>query len=115
MWNQTHIKEPYKYKLGNDEIYLTKKVINKEPMPPKPTAPFNCNIWHDGAKKNDFKKGKPFGWEYHSKGSLMEIYRLYGGGWSLDRREYANWGDSVKYKDAETNNAQREGYIQCIW
>lgn len=43
-WNQTHIKEPDKYKLGNGEIYLTKKVINKDPMPPKPIAPFNCKI-----------------------------------------------------------------------
>lgn len=114
-WNQTHIKEPDKYKLGNGEIYLTKKVINKDPMPPKPIAPFNCKIWHDGDKTNGYNKGKPYGWEYHSKGSLMEIFRLYGKGWSLKRKDYANWGDSISYKDAETNEFSREGNIQCIW
>lgn len=97
LWNQTHIKDPDKYKLGKGEIYSTKKIINKDPMPPKPTAPFNCNIWHDGDKTNDYKHGKPYGWEWHSEGSLMEIFRLYGHGWSLMSKTYANWGDSVKY------------------
>ena len=115
LWNQTHIKEPDKYKLGNGEIYLTKKIINKEPMPPKPIAPFNCNIWHDGDKTNGYNHGKPYGWEWHSKGSLMEIFRLYGRGWSLISKTYANWGDSVKYKDADSNKVNREGSFQCIW
>ena len=45
----------------------------------------------------------------------MEIFRLYGKGWSLKRKDYTNWGDSISYKDAETNEFSREGNIQCIW
>ena len=29
LWNQTHIKESDKYKLGNNEIYMTERRINK--------------------------------------------------------------------------------------
>jgi len=117
LWNQTHIKEPDKYKLGNNQIYMTKKIITKDPMPPKPTAPFNCNIYHDGDKTNGYNKGKPYGWTYHYKGSQMEIFRLYGKGWSHIRSDYANWGDFVKYSfeqnksDSDSNGET----FQCIW
>jgi hypothetical protein len=48
---------------------MTEKIIKKDPMPPKPTASFNWNIWHDGDKTNGYKKGKPYRWKYHYKGS----------------------------------------------
>lgn len=117
LWNQTHIKEPDKYKLGNNEIYMTERIINKDPMPPKPTAPFDCNIWHNGDKTNGYKKGKPYGWKYHYKGSQMEIYRLYGKGWSHKRSDYANWGDSVKYSfnQNKSDNDRTGETFQCIW
>ena len=117
LWNQTHIKEPDKYKLGNNEIYMTERIINKDPMPPKPTAPFNCNIYHNGDKTNGYKKGKPYGWNYHYKGSQMEIFRLYGEGWRHLKSDYANWGDSVTYSfNRNKSDDDKNGEIfQCIW
>lgn len=117
LWNQTHIKGPDKYKLGNNEIYMTEKIIKKDPMPPKPTAPFNCNIYHKGDKTNGYKKGRPYGWKYHCKGSQMEIFRLYGKGWSHIRSDYANWGDNIKYSfNQNKSDSDSDGEIfQCIW
>ena len=117
LWNQTHIKEPDKYKLGNNGIYITEKIIKKDPMPPMPTAPFNCNIWHDGDKTNGYKKGRPYGWKYHYKGEQMEIFRLYGKGWKYLSSNYAHWGDWVKYSynlNKSDDDSSGETF-QCIW
>ena len=96
---------------------MTKKIITKDPMPPKPTAPFDCNIYHDGKKRNGYKKGKPFGWKYHYKGNQMEIFRYYDRGWSLISSNYANWGDIVKYSfNPNKSDSDNEGEtFQCIW
>ena len=67
LWSQTHIKEPDKYRLGDGTIYITDKIVSKDRMPLRPTAPFTCEIWVDGTKTNDWHKKKPFEYRHHNK------------------------------------------------
>jgi hypothetical protein len=86
-------------------------------MPLKPTAPFDCNIFHDGDKKNGFNKGVPWGWKWHRKGEEIEKFRMYGRGWSYDYSDYHVWGDTVLYsfdKDKDDDDRTGEKFI-CIW
>ena len=117
LWNQTHIKDPDKYQMGNGEIYATQKIIKKDPMPLKPTAPFACNIFHDGDKSNGYNKGRPWGWKWHEKGEEMEKFRMYGKGWSYKYSNYHNWGDTVLYSfDRNKDDNDRTGkYFVCTW
>jgi hypothetical protein len=84
LWNQTHIKEPDKYLLGDGTIYITDKIVSKDPMPLRPTTPFTCEIWVDGTKTNGWKNGKPFEYRHHNKNldllfwkSQHRLYYLY--------------------------------------
>ena len=115
LWNQIHIKQPDKYRLGNGEIYTTEKIVTKDPMPLRPIAPFTCKIWVDGTKTNGWKKGKPFEYRHHNKGDQIEKYRIYGKGWSLNRIDYMSWGDSFEYKDAIDYKGPRSGRLLLIW
>lgn len=60
LWNQTHTKEPDKYRMGEGTIYITEKIVTKDSMPLRPTAPFTCEIWVDDFKTNRWKNGKSF-------------------------------------------------------
>lgn len=115
LWSQTHIKEPDKYRLGDGTIYITDKIVSKDRMPLRPTAPFTCEIWVDGTKTNGWNKGKPFEYRHHNKGDQIERYRTYGKGWSLKRIDYMSWGDSAKYRNAVGYNGPNSGTLLLIW
>lgn len=115
LWNQTHIKEPDKYRLGDGTIYVTEKIVTKDRMPLRPTCPFTCEIWVDGTKTNGWNKGKPFEFRHHNKGDQIEKFRKYGKGWSIKRIDYMSWGDSAKYRNAIGYNGPNSGTLSLIW
>ena len=65
---EKNIQKVYKIKLIlkskiniNCEIYMTKTIINKDPMPSKSKATFDCNIYHKADKNNEYEKGMTYG------------------------------------------------------
>lgn len=115
LWNQIHIKLPDKYRLGDGKIYMTEKIVTKDNMPLRPTAPFTCEIWVDGTKKNGWKKGKPYEFRHHNKGDQIEKYRVYGKGWSLDKIDYMSWGDTFEYRNSIGYNGPSSGKLLLKW
>jgi hypothetical protein len=93
---------------------MTEKIITKDPMPLRPTAPFTCEIWVDGYKKY-YNKGKPFEFRHHNKGDQIEKFRKYGKGWSLKRIDYMSWGDSAEYRKAIGYNGPSSGFLLLEW
>lgn len=115
LWNQIHIKNPDKYLLGDGKIYMTERIVTKDPMPLRPTAPFTCEIYVGGTKKNGWHKKEPYGFRQHNKGDQIEKYRVYGKGWTLDSIEYMSWGDSIKYQNAIGYNGPSSGTLLLKW
>lgn len=115
LWNQTHIKMPDKYLLGDGSTFITEKIITKDKQPPRPYAPFSCEIWVNGTKTNDWKDCKSFKYRHHNIGDPIEKYRVYGRKWVIKRIDYASWGDSIKYQKAKGYNGPSSGKFTLIW
>ena len=95
---------------------MSEKIVSKDPMPLRPTAPFTCEIWVDSAKICcGWNNGKPFEYRHHNKGDQIEKFRLYGKGWSLKRIDYMSWGDSAKYRNAIDYKGPNSGTLLLIW